>query len=1080
MSARFDAAPVLAHLKDFQRATVEHAFDQLFDDPGSSRRFLVADEVGLGKTLVARGVIAKTIERLHAEHVGRIDIVYICSNADIAGQNCRKLDVGGSGIAMASRLTLLSSHITDLRGAAVNLVALTPGTSFSKGSATGRIDERVHLYWLLRQLWDLGSSKGPMNLLQATVRDSDTFRRKLDAFDPDKLDQQIAHAFDASLQRRDAEHLTSGAPTVRGRFEELVTAFGRARRRVPEDQRRERDALIAELRALLAAAGIESLEPDLVILDEFQRFKHLIEDDGSEASTLANELFRWENPESGEHARILLLSATPYRSLTIAGDGGDDDHYQDFLATVGFLADDERRLDELRAALHTYQRQLYTATPANADALRVSAARIESELSQYIARTERASADGTGETMTRQVVRTCAPAPDDIRQYLAAQEVADYLEQPDLIELWKSAPYLLNFLDGYKLRSEFDAACESRRAAAELAALIRPSEPLLLDHDRLRSYQPIDPGAARLRTLANDVINTEAWRMLWIPPSLAYHQLGGAYALPELRGFTKRLVFSSWRAVPRAAAGILSYMAERAMVTAVDPEAANTTQRRAAQRDRLTFTVDQRGRNTGMPALALLYPSPALATLADPRDFAALHPDGTIEQLIAWAEDQLQHPTEELFADATSDEDPRWYWAAPLLLDRPDTDWWEQPGLAEAWSGGESRTARRAERWASHVALAHQATTGTLERPLGRKPDDLLKVLARHALGAPGTLALRTISRVSGLPLADPHTRMCAAKVAWALRGLFNSPEATALLKGAAVESYWREVLQHCIDGDLQAVLDEHAHMLREIECPPDTPAQAVAQRVASAIADALRVRSSRVTYSRLDVNAGRITRSTERLYTAYAMRFGDEEGGELLDGERPARTQQLREAFNSPFWPFVLITTSVGQEGLDFHPYCHAVVHWNLPSNPVDLEQREGRVHRYKGHAVRKNIALRHGPGAIADRAQDPWDGAFELAAQERQPQQNELFPYWTYALPNGAQVEQHIIALPLSREIDRLNALRNALAVYRLAFGQARQEDIIDHLLRRLGRNDAELLARLIKIDLRPSTSKARALSA
>ena len=52
-----------------------------------------------------------------------------------------------------------------------------------------------------------------------------------------------------------------------------------------------------------------------------------------------------------------------------------------------------------------------------------------------------------------------------------------------------------------------------------------------------------------------------------------------------------------------------------------------------------------------------------------------------------------------------------------------------------------------------------------------------------------------------------------------------------------------------------------------------------------------------------------------------------------------------LRRAFNSPFWPFVLTSTSVGQEGLDFHLYCHAVVHWNLPSNPVDLEQREGRV---------------------------------------------------------------------------------------------------------------------------------------
>ena len=36
----------------------------------------------------------------------RIDIVYICSNGDIAAQNVRKLDVTGTGAARASRLTL--------------------------------------------------------------------------------------------------------------------------------------------------------------------------------------------------------------------------------------------------------------------------------------------------------------------------------------------------------------------------------------------------------------------------------------------------------------------------------------------------------------------------------------------------------------------------------------------------------------------------------------------------------------------------------------------------------------------------------------------------------------------------------------------------------------------------------------------------------------------------------------------------------------------------------------------------------------------------------------------------------------
>ena len=51
---RFHAAPVLEQLKDFQRETVEVVFDRMYIDQPVTRRFLVADEVGLGKTLVAR------------------------------------------------------------------------------------------------------------------------------------------------------------------------------------------------------------------------------------------------------------------------------------------------------------------------------------------------------------------------------------------------------------------------------------------------------------------------------------------------------------------------------------------------------------------------------------------------------------------------------------------------------------------------------------------------------------------------------------------------------------------------------------------------------------------------------------------------------------------------------------------------------------------------------------------------------------------------------------------------------------------------------------------------------------------
>ena len=56
-----DSQAVLADLKDFQRRTALWAFERLFAEGDPAVRFLVADEVGLGKTHVAKGVIALVI-----------------------------------------------------------------------------------------------------------------------------------------------------------------------------------------------------------------------------------------------------------------------------------------------------------------------------------------------------------------------------------------------------------------------------------------------------------------------------------------------------------------------------------------------------------------------------------------------------------------------------------------------------------------------------------------------------------------------------------------------------------------------------------------------------------------------------------------------------------------------------------------------------------------------------------------------------------------------------------------------------------------------------------------------------------
>src|SRR5450759_2177233 len=145
-------ADVFAGLKGFQRKTADHVFRRMYDDPDPATRFLVADEVGLGKTLVARGLIAKTIQRLQEQHVKRIDVIYICSNAEIARQNIQRLNVTGqSDFSLASRITLLPLQLHRLNENGLNFVSFTPGTSFSMSSRGGTSQERAVLFHLLKK-----------------------------------------------------------------------------------------------------------------------------------------------------------------------------------------------------------------------------------------------------------------------------------------------------------------------------------------------------------------------------------------------------------------------------------------------------------------------------------------------------------------------------------------------------------------------------------------------------------------------------------------------------------------------------------------------------------------------------------------------------------------------------------------------------------------------------------------------------------------------------------------------------------------------------------------------------------------
>lgn len=1079
----FDIDSILSTLKDFQRSTVEYVFDRMYGEKGVDR-FLVADEVGLGKTLVAKGIVAKIVDSLIQKPDHRIDIVYLCANRDIARQNIDRLNLFGSDrVSQASRLTLLPLHLKQLRNGP-NFIAFTPATALDLGWATGVARERALLYWLLCDVWNLSGS-APKNFFQV-YKQNEAWDREVD-----RLSVEIGNLeggeIDAGVKSRFSAELAKSLG-LRSAFDATVKRFKRRRdqpQNLPRNIRELRDPLIGQFRECLARACLSALEPDLIILDEFQRFSSLLGGDQNEEGKEIAELGKQFLAYPG--AKILLLSATPYKAYTLAHEGGTDNHHKDFLRVASFLLNDALRFDGLKQCLKEFNEALFDSTAQGTARLVTVKQAMEVALRRNIVRTERLGVTVDRDGMIEEIpVPACRLDVRDLEAFKALDALALSMEQPDILEYWKSAPYVLNFMerDGYVFKREFveriengEAEVSEDRVAGLRGATLRSSA--------LAKFDPFDLQNSRLRALVSVLLDKGAWKLLWIPPSLPYYTPSGTpYDEVSAEAITKILVFSNWRFVPRAIAGIVSYETERRIAELADERLRYDDLSSRSRRPLLKFSLDDKGDPRDLNHLVPLYPSQSLCGLLDPLEEAKY---AASEGLALDHHILLNKVTERVAALLPASqtgrgdrEDQRWYGAAMLAADLrehgSETRTWFNQRLP--WSGFvEAKGDDDGSEGGFKIHIDKFFRLAGSEE-LGKMPEDLSRILAKVTIGSPAVVALRSFQRlarfhgVSGCPawLLD-----AAARVGLAFRTLFSQPDATVLTRGlyggaegSGDERYWEAMLDHCIAGNLQAVMDEHVHVLREsLGVATKTPEEAI-KRIAEEIVSAMSLRATVLRVDDFKVSkALKLAEKQISFRCRSALRF-DTDPGE--DGGGDTRADQVRVAFNSPFRPFVLASTAVGQEGLDFHLWCHAIFHWNLPSNPVDFEQREGRVHRYKGHVVRRSVASALGLSALdgTEVGGDPWESLFSIARSHRKDGQNDLVPYWVFNGNGKFKIRRYIPALPLSRERAAAGRLRAALGAYRLVFGQPRQEDLLAFL--QSAHAVGDLNADLYAIDLSP----------
>ena len=333
----------------FQEAAVQHIVTRL-RDKSASRRMLLADEVGLGKTVVARGVIESLMKRKRTP----LTVVYLCSNAEIAEQNRRKLDPNSrKPVGRVTQLVVMrADEAEDLR-----LYSFTPGTSLRDG--TGLAWERRLLMYLLHRIYGVTVWRAKWREFFRCGAGRDKWREETTR---GALRQEFARKTERGFQKELAgawRRLNVDSESVGQAIRRLVAQFDSD----DPQARFARNQLVARLRGVMQRVILRHLRPDLVVLDEVQRFREVL-DEAENAQHIAAELFTQRAPVRGRPSH-LVGNAVPCAHARSRGGGRHGEPPRRLLQDVGFSVRSRQGhavFQRIRAGLKAFGERLQSPT----------------------------------------------------------------------------------------------------------------------------------------------------------------------------------------------------------------------------------------------------------------------------------------------------------------------------------------------------------------------------------------------------------------------------------------------------------------------------------------------------------------------------------------------------------------------------------------------------------------------------------------------------------------------------------------------------------------------------------------------
>ena len=969
-------------LKDFQKETVKHIVD-IFKSK-KQRRVLLSDEVGLGKTIVSRGVI-QAVGNLSDEYGIWDDntyrVVYICSNANIVKQNTENLGIEDVMNIDESRLSMqhfiVAKKVKELHEANKEkpriLIPLTPGTSFNLQTSAGNMNERALMFAILSHLDDFKDHETVLkNRLNIYDANSDNWENIIKRYEEEVTEiEKVCPGYREGICKEvKNDECYQEAKNL------LIEAFDK-------NDYNTKNKAITLFRIIFCKISMKELNPDLVIMDEFQRFSSLLNMEGnSEEAMLTRTFFGKENGPF-----ILLVSATPYKPFTTLEELNEnkiDAQYQDFNKLTDFLFAGREDIT-FQQVWHDYSKELCHISSNNLDLLIARKNIAENTMYEAMSRTERYRNSAQDDTDLK-------ISTGDVVSYCQMQEVLDECNKMSdgrfsvknlPMEYAKSSPYLVSFMDKYKLKEKLAKAYSEHPWSIN-----KQRQRYILKANDIYRYNQIPACNARLDKL-NDILFGEKGekhgeQLFWIPASHPYYKIPADNVFAKNHDFSKVLVFSAWEMVPRMIACMVSYGVEQKSISRAFPSATYTNTKENPEKDALD---KQQGEKAGTGRLR----RESLELVTCNSDFLkdAYNPEKYLGNDIK----EIKAAIKEHFENT----------GRFTLVEQPTT----AKFLLETIKFLDSNTEEK-------IQIS----------------EDGLDTLVNMAIGSPGICFHRLL----------PNKEIAKEAAIKFCNNIFNRRYNAAVIdilyNKKSVQTYFKQVIDYCVMGNLQAVLDEFAYMIDERN-NDERDVEKIQKRIIDSFIDR--------NYQEVDTTEsfGK-DKKKWRMRTHYAMPYGNIK----MTDQATKRANDIRLAFNSPFRPFVLASTSVGQEGLDFHWYCRKIMHWNIPSNPQDMEQREGRIDRYKSLFVRRNVAKLHSEAYT-------WNDIFEVVRKEAENKGFcDLAPYWSIPqdMLNAIEstdienIESIVPLYPLSMDYDRYRHMKSVLRLYRLTMGQPRQEELIE----------------------------------